>query len=176
MHLPADLQGRRKHMPPLPSTPEATRIRTRPLAPGWWKELVDVARTSSAYASTLAHAGWEEQPGYQFCVRQRGLECQRRGHALRRRGQAMSSTDSPPAACTDPGCSRQAAIIHAGLPYCGEHALAKLQAGELPDRLSDPPRTAVPELLRRPSQRASSSTTPAPISTGSHAEAPVAAL
>lgn len=68
----------------------------------------------------------------------------------------MSSIDTSPPKCSHRGCSRPATIIHGGEPYCGEHALAKLEAGEFPDRLSDPPRTAVTELLppsNRPASR-----------------------
>jgi len=53
----------------------------------------------------------------------------------------MRLKDPVPTACSSDGCSRQATIVHHGQPYCGKHALAKLDAGESADHRNDAPRT-----------------------------------
>jgi hypothetical protein len=62
------------------------------------------------------------------------IELPRRGVVIRVR---TKGPDPPSPICFCPGCSTPATIIHHGSPYCGKHALAKLEAGEQPDRIEE---------------------------------------
>lgn len=48
-----------------------------------------------------------------------------------------SKLDASSPDCSVDRCSRAATIVHRSKPYCGKHALARLEAGEAPDRAED---------------------------------------
>lgn len=49
----------------------------------------------------------------------------------------MEVVNPGPVACSSPSCLKEATILHREAPYCGAHALLKLEAGEKPDCRDD---------------------------------------